>query len=71
MESYWYLTRDKKIPRNRKLISVTRRNCYIILQFSHEVDCDKIRECELTYLGCGSFNDYEIQVQLMKEIQKK
>lgn len=71
MKSYWYLTRDKKIPRNRKLISVTRRNRYIILQFSYEVDCDKIRECELTYLGCGSFNDYEIQVQLMKEIQKK
>lgn len=70
MESYWYLTRDKKIPRNRKLISVTRRSHYMILQFSYEVDCDKIRECELAYLGCGNFNDYEIQVQLMKEIQK-
>lgn len=70
MGSYWYLTRDKKIPRNRKLISVTRRTRYMILQFSYEVDCDKVRECELNYLGCGNFNDYEIQVALMREIQK-
>lgn len=70
MESYWYLTRDKKVPKNRKLISVTRRSRYMILQFSYEVDCDKIQECELTYLGRGNFNDYEIQVALMKEIQK-
>lgn len=71
MESYWYLTRDKKIPRNRKLISVTRRSHYMILQFSYEVDCDKVRECELTYLGRGHFNDYEIQVELMRKIQKQ
>ena len=70
MQAYWYLTRAKQKPKNRKLISATARKDCVILEFACEVDCDKLKECKFHYLGYGEFSDYEIQVALLKTLKK-
>lgn len=71
MESYWYLTRQNKIPNNRKLVSVTKREKFAILQYACEVDCDKKQNCHFVYLGYGELSSREVQINLMREIQRR
>ena len=70
MKSYWYITSGNKKPKNRKLVSAEFKRGYTLLEFACEVDRDKLKECELHYLGFGEFSDYEIQVALLKTLKK-
>ena len=70
MDAYWYITRGNKRPKNRKLISAEFKNGYTILEYACEVDCDKLRECRLIYLGHGELKDLAIQKELLKAIKK-
>ena len=67
MKSYWYVTKSKKKPKNRGLVSILLRKNYTIVELAVEADKDMEREFGLKYLGCGEFNDREIQVNLMRK----
>lgn len=67
MESYWYVTKSKIKPKRRGLVSVVQRKNYMIVELSVQADRDMEIEYGLKYLGCGEFNDWEIQVALIRQ----
>lgn len=66
MKSYWYVMKSNKKPKNRGIVSIVLRKNYTIVELAVEADRDMERELGLKYLGCGEFNDREVQVNLMK-----
>lgn len=66
MESYWYVTKSKIKPKRRGLVSVVQRKNYMIVELAVQADRDMEREYGLKFLGCGEFNDLEVQVSLMR-----
>lgn len=70
MKSYWYITKGDKKPKNRKLVSAEFKKGYTLLEFACEVDCDRLRECGLVYLGYGGLNSLSVQRELIRAIKK-
>lgn len=70
MKSYWYITSGNKKPKNRKLVSAEFKRGYTLLEFACEVDRDKLKECELVYLGYGELNSLSVQKELIKAIKR-
>ena len=66
MESYWYATKQQKIPKNRKLISIIARKRFSILEYPTKADINMVEKYELTFLGKGSINNFDIQCNLMR-----
>lgn len=69
MKSYWYVTRSKKKPKNRGIVSIVLRKNYTVVELAVEADKDMEREFGLKYLGCGEFNNRVIQVNLLNVIK--
>lgn len=66
MESYWYATKQQRLPKNRGLISIVARKRFSILQFSNKADISMVKKYDLTFLGFGEFNQFDIQCMLMR-----
>lgn len=69
MDSYWYITKSKTKPKNRKLVSVVVRKNYTMIELAIEADCDMIKKYGLRYIGYGCINDQMLQMSLLRIIK--
>ena len=67
MKSYWYISRNRKKPKNRGLIKIIKMKRFLIIELSCEADKDAVCKYELEFLGCGEYNDRHIQNNLIKK----
>lgn len=70
MKSYWYVTRSKKKPKNRGLVSVVLRQSYTLIEFAIEADCSMVEAFGLHYVGCGRINEQALQISLLRAIKQ-
>ena len=69
MESYWYISKQRKKPKNRGLIKIIKLSKFLIIELSNEVDCDALKRCDLIYIGYGNYEDKHIQKALMAHMK--
>lgn len=70
MKSYWYVTRSKKKPKNRGLVSVVLRQSYTLIEFAIEADCSMEEAFGLCYVGYGRINEQSLQISLLRAIKQ-